>query len=340
MVRPPAQDPTGDVRRLKKNRVASASSAKDRCLFVRQKPIRRLLVVRNDRIGDLVLTLPAIAALRRALPRCHITALVADYTAPLLVGNPDLDETLIDDPAQSHGELAARLRPLQFDAALVINTNTRNCRAVWRAGIRRRVCWRYKVAGWLFGNQHVRVHRSHPPIHESDFAMAFVTRLGLPAEPCQDLVSLAVDPAAHERVVRRIQAEMGTAGPLFGVHPGNKNSSYNWPLRHYAELVGRLARRGRVMLTGSPAERPLLCSLRDPLPIDLRRRVVCYTDPLPELVAAVAEQDVLIVSSTGPMHLAGVLGTPLVGLFSAHPRKARSSGHHWVSFTRFYRRRS
>ncbi len=66
---------------------------------------RRILVVRNDRLGDLVLTLPALEAVRRTWPSAHVTALVSPYAAPLLVDSPYLDDLLEDDAAQSAWQL-------------------------------------------------------------------------------------------------------------------------------------------------------------------------------------------------------------------------------------------
>ena len=75
------------------------------------------------------------------------------------------------------------------------------------------------------------------------------------------------------------------------------------------------------MVTGSPIERPLLEWIRGQLPPNVRNRVAFYTDfELPELAAGDCPlQTALTVSSTGPMHMAGVLGTPVVALFSPHP---------------------
>ena len=74
------------------------------------------------------------------------------------------------------------------------------------------------------------------------------------------------------------------------------------------------------MVTGSPAEIPLLASIRGLLPDALRNRVGFYTDfQLLDLAAALSMQTALTVSSTGPMHVAGIVGTPVVALFSPHP---------------------
>jgi ADP-heptose:LPS heptosyltransferase len=282
--------------------------------------LRRILLVRNDRIGDLVLTMPAFEAVRRSWPRAHVTALVSPYAAPLLGGARGLDEVLVVDPKEKIAALAARLRAMRFDAAIVFSTNTRNCLAVWMARIPQRVCWAYKPVGFLTGNRRVALRRSHPPIHETDFTLAFVRRLGGSADVSAYLPKLEIDAATHQRVAARIEQDLGSRGPLFGVHPGNSHSAYNWPPSHYAQLVARLAQNGRVMLTGSPIERTLLDWVRGQLPANVRNRVAFYSDfTLPELAAALTQQTALTVSSTGPMHMAAVLGTPVVALFSPHP---------------------
>jgi ADP-heptose:LPS heptosyltransferase len=282
--------------------------------------LRRILLVRSDRIGDLVLTMPAFEAARRHWPQAHLAALVSPYAAPLLAGARGIDELIVADRQEKPRALAARLMPMQFDAALLFSTNTRNCLAVWLAGIPQRVCWAYKPIGFLTGNRRVAVRRSHPPIHESDFALAFVRRLGGNTDLGDFLPKLEVDPATDARIAARIEQDLGSRGPLFGVHPGNSHSAYNWPPSHYAQLIARLAQHGRVMVTGSEVERTLLDWIRGQLHQNVRNRVAFYSDfQLLELAAALARQTSLTVSSTGPMHMAGVLGTPVVGLFSPHP---------------------
>jgi ADP-heptose:LPS heptosyltransferase len=131
---------------------------------------------------------------------------------------------------------------------------------------------------------------------------------------------LEIDAVIRARVADRIRRDLGTTGPLFGVHPGNRRSAYNWPPARYAQLVGHLSQLGRVMVTGSPEEQPILDVVRRGLNGPSARRVGFYSDlGLQELAAALAGQAVLVVSSTGPMHVAAAVGTPTVALFSPHP---------------------
>lgn len=287
------------------------------------EPLSRILLVRNDRIGDLVLTLPAIEAVRRCWPRAKVTLLASSYAGPLLANQSGIDQMLLDEPSEGAWKLSRRLRAAKFDAALVFNSNTRNCLATWLARIPRRVLWAGKPAGRLLATHRVTLRRSHPPIHEAEFALAFVRQLGVQAELAELQPRLAIDSQTSERVRQRIARELPTGGPLFGVHPGNKKSAYNWPAERYAELVGQLAARGRVMVTGGPDEGAMLGVIRGRLSSELAPRVGFFTDfTLLELSAAISQQMALAVSSTGPMHLAGIVGTPVVALFSPHPAHA------------------
>jgi len=285
--------------------------------------IRRLLVVRNDRIGDLVMTLPVFEAARKALPEAHIAALVTPYAAPLLERDPYLDDIVLDDPTENCWALGRRLRHGRFDAAIVVNTNTRNSVAVWHARIPTRVLWSHRPAGLALATHHVSLHRSHPPVHEAEFALAFVRRLGMRANMADLHPRLDPNPAARARAAERIAKELGERrdnGPLFAIAPTSKGSAYNWPLERYADLASRLAAHGRVMVTGAAGDTDRLADMRESLPEKARARVGVFTDfDLAEFVGALAEADVMTASSTGPMHVAGAVGTPVVALFSPNP---------------------
>ena len=278
----------------------------------------RLLIVRNDRIGDLILTMPTFEYVRRAFPSAHITVLSGKRTSALLYRSNCLDQVLVDDPSWSARQLAKLLRKEQFDAALVINAKTRNYLAVWLAGIPIRVTWARRPVGWLLGNRHVMLRRSHPPIHESEFALAFARKLR--SDPAIEIPvpALHAAPEIVARIRTRIQSDLGCKRPLFGVHPGNYNSAWNWPAERYLHLITRLAEHGSVVVTGGPGEEGLLAQLKQSVPADLVSRVVYYQDfDLEELCAALSNIDVLTVSNTGPMHLASAVGTPVVALFSS-----------------------
>ena len=249
--------------------------------------------------------------------------LVSRYAGPLLAGHPAIDELLVRRSAEGAWQLGRRLRNCSFDAALVFNTNTRNCLAVWSAGIRRRVCWAYKPVGWL-----AATHRGHSctaairRFTKPTFALAFVAPAGrrraTSIADCRDWPSIPPHSSASPSAST---GELGSDGPLFGVHPGNKNSAYNWPASHYAR-AGRPAGRAGPR-DGHRQSRGAAAARADLRPID-RPNSAAASATSPTVAGGAGRGDcrsrtALVVSSTGPMHLAGVVGTPVVALFSPHP---------------------
>ena len=105
----------------------------------------RILVIRTDRIGDVVLATPLIRGLRRRFPGAYIAAMVRPYTRELLLQNPHLDEILVDDPDGAHaggrgfwGQVRL-LRKHRFDTALLLLPTERLAWILFFSGIRTRV---------------------------------------------------------------------------------------------------------------------------------------------------------------------------------------------------------
>ena len=99
--------------------------------------------------------------------------------------------------------------------------------------------------------------------------------------------------------------------PVFIVHPGNRGSAPNWPIGAYAELARQLQDAGHVIVTGTAGENDLIATITEAAP--QAHAVIGW--PLLDFAALLEAADVVTVSSTGPMHLAAVLGTPVVALF-------------------------
>ena len=279
-------------------------------------PPQRVLIVRNDRLGDTILTLPVIAALKQALPDTFCAVLVDAALWPLVRHVPIADAWLADDGRSSWWQLGETLRPHHFDAALVLYPKTRNVLATWRAGIPRRVTWAGKLASRLLGTAPVHVHRSRPPIHETAFGMKFVERLVGDVPPTPPAPLPDFPPAVRQSVAGRLAAWRADARPCWIVHPGNRGSAFNWPPYRYAELVRELDRFATVLVSGTRSEESLVREVRR-MAGDRGIPVVGWS--LLEFAHLVAQVDGIVVSSTGPMHLAGWLGTRSVALFSHHP---------------------
>jgi ADP-heptose:LPS heptosyltransferase len=293
----------------------------------------KILIVRTDRIGDVLLTTPVSTALRQAYPQARITWLVRPYAAPLLVNNPDVDQVLIDH-GQSAGALAAELKKEQFDAAIVAFPRWRIAWAVWRAGIPRRIGPASKVYSVLFSNP-VWQHRSEGKKHEADYNLELLEPLGVSFKRFPTRFVLTDD---ERRMARKIleSHRISFSKPIVALHPGSGGSSARWPLTHFMALGDKLQAAGcDVVVTGGPGEdyQYIMIDHMHPIPVFIAAGSVS----LRELAALYSWMDLVVTNSTGPLHLAVALEVPTVSVFSpiptCHPRR-------WGPFPAFFEQKS
>lgn len=266
----------------------------------------RLLVARTDRIGDLVLSLPVFASLRRRWPRAHITALTRSYGRELLEGRADVDQIIAFDAPTAHipsGEIrrvAGIIRAGRFDAAIILYSNFTVALTVTFGGVPIRIGPATKLAQ-IFLTHRVTQRRAHGARHEADHNLDLLAPLGV--GPVREAV-IPVTPAPRRPANQ----------PVIGVHPGHGGSSRNWPESNWAELIRSLTGAGAlVVITGSPAEREL--AERINRMAGGAAQLYIGERGLMALAAELAAMDVFIASSTGPLHIASAAGTPVVGVY-------------------------
>ena len=283
--------------------------------------MNKILIVRTDRLGDVLLTTPVSAALREAFPQAKISWLVRPYTAPLLEHNPDVDQVLVDR-GQSAGALSTLIKNEQFDAAIVAYPRWRMVWALWRAGVPLRIGPASKPYSLLF-NKRLWQHRSEGKKHESDYNLELLEPLGVPFKRRATRLFLT---ETERTTARRIleSHRISFSKPLVVLHPGSGGSSARWPLSHFMALGDRLQESGcDVVVTGGPGEdyQYIMIDQMHRIPVFIAAGSVSVR----ELAAIFSCADLLVTNSTGPLHLAVALGIPTVSVYSPLPsRKLRS----------------
>ena len=282
----------------------------------------RILVVRTDRVGDVVLATPLIRALRRTFPDAHIAALVRPYTRDVLLHNPHLNEILVDDPDGAHAgrsgfwDQVGMLRSRKFDTALLLLPTERMAWMLLVAGIRTRIGVGTKLYEVLTFMRTVSRHKYIPLRHEADYCLDLGRAIGVRTS------DLAVELFLTEGERRAADARLRATGSvetgtmLIGMHPGSGRSAPNWRIERYVELAGVLLERypsARVVVTGSEAERDFSRRFRE-IGSD---RVIDFVGALSlrDLMGVISRFSLLVSASTGPMHLAAGLGVPTLSLF-------------------------
>ena len=286
------------------------------------EPMRRLLFIRTDRLGETLLNLPAVAALKAALPSAAITLLVHPDLLPLLEAVPEADRVLADTRAAEPLwwlralRLARMLRPHRFDVALVSNPSKELHAAVWLAAIPRRLGYGRKW-GWCLTDR-VPDRKALGDRHEVEYNLELVRALGLPAAA----LPWRFPPFSREQAdLCRLPElrDLKPSEPLIAVHPFSSNPLKRWPAERYRELIRRLALRRdvRIVVVGGPEEREQVSAA---LPPDASVANVVGRLTLRQLAALLQRARLLVSNDSGPVHLAAAVGARTVVLFgSTHP---------------------
>ena len=271
------------------------------------------LVVRLPNwLGDTVMALPALAALRAAHPGALVT--VIGPWAPLLTGQAVAD-VLLPYPrdGRKRRKLGAAVRAMRPDAAVLLPNSFESALAARRWGARIRLGYDTDLRRGLL--THV-VALPSPRRHQIDEYSGLLEAAGVPPRPGPPEWHLGDDEAAESGVTALLaQAGCAGAGHLVGLHLGAAfGSSKLWPPASYAALVSRLRGRGLdPVLIGSPADIAMADAVSTlaggPIASTVGRD---RPEILPRLLARLG---CLVSSDTGVAHLAAALGVPTVTLF-------------------------
>jgi len=270
----------------------------------------KILLIRTDKIGDVILTTPAVAAIREKYPQAEISFLAGAYARSMLENNGGLDEVITE---KGFFETLREIRSRNFDIAVIFFVNREVSLLAFLAGIPVRIGPASKI--WsLFLNRRVYQHRSQIKKHEADYNLELTRALGADAQPREPVLNLT---SGEKSEGWELLSRVGLSKEDFivALHPGSGGSALNWPKEHFAALADRLLKEFpvKVLLTGSPAEAPLLeeiASLMTAKPVILREAMT-----LRHFAGLISLCKLFVTNSTGPLHIAAALHVPTVSFF-------------------------
>jgi ADP-heptose:LPS heptosyltransferase len=251
--------------------------------------------------------------------------LLRRYTGEIVEGHPLVDGILWYDDGEGRERgfitIVHELRDGRFDAAVLVHPTPRLAFLIACAGIPLRVGTGYRYYAVLF-NRRVYEHRRHGTKHELEHNLALLGPLGCGADPPgadpDYLISLNDRDRQGARVVLERRG-IPLNEIIIVMHPGSGGSARDWPARSFGLLAARLADLPgvRVVITGSAGESTLAAEVVRAS--EGRACSVAGELRLRELGALLAGSSLVIANSTGPLHLAAALGTPVLGLYPQLP---------------------
>ena len=210
------------------------------------KTFQNILIVRTDRIGDVVLTTPVIKALRQAYPGSRISILVVPATLDLVNGNPYLNEVLIDNRAGIHRGLFGFLRLVyeirlkRFDVAIIFHTKRRYNLASALAGIPVRLGYKNNKFGFMLTHplKDIRVLGEK---HEAEYCMEVLKVIGIKDGDLDVFVPLQKE--AENWMLHVMEEKYLKNNEFIVIHPGASDPAKCWSTANFALLVDRLVER-------------------------------------------------------------------------------------------------
>jgi lipopolysaccharide heptosyltransferase II len=286
------------------------------------RPIRRVLLLRLERIGDLLMVLDAIRDARHAWPNAEIDLAVGRWNAPLASLIPCVDHVHVasvpwlarGEEADSWGGLVSKAREWRshgYDLVLNFEPDIRSNALAWLTRAPRRVGYGSGGGGAFLTD----ALTYEPDKHVRDNARQVIASAAGGTSPADASSGCRLEiPAEATERARRILSS--ARRPLVGVHASGGRASKQWYPRRFGEVAASVARsrNATIVLTGGPGDRALVDELKPALNGLPVIDVVGALD-IVDLAALLAELDVLVTGDTGPMHLAAAMTTPVVALF-------------------------
>lgn len=305
----------------------------------------KILIVRNDKLGDFILSLPVFAAMKQNLPHCELHALVPAYTREMAEACPWIDRVILD-PGQQAGlstqwQFVRQIRHAGYQALITLYSTTRVGLFGWLAGIPVRFAPATKIAQ-VFYNHRItqRRSRSLKPEHEYnlDLALAYLASQGIhnPQKPEPPYLCF---PEQETRSLRQAfirEHAINANSKLLFIHPGSGGSAGNLRLEQYAELITQLSANPsrHFVLSAGPGEQQAVEKVSDLIAAVPHTRYISEQG-LTDFARHLAFADAFIAGSTGPLHIAGALDTPTIGFYT---RRRSATPLRWQTLNRAGRR--
>jgi ADP-heptose:LPS heptosyltransferase len=285
---------------------------------------RNILVIDFGQLGDVVMSLPALRAIRERFPQARITVIVGRPGAEIIDMSGHADGLIsIDRVGLRDGfkplsvmrifQVVKDVRQRQFDFVIDLHSFSETNLLGFFSGAPKRLFSRRPGRSLDF----LANFSPKPPVDSNDPDQHLIDRyldvlLGIKDSPrVPRLTTRAEDNQVIDAILRKAKAETGS--PLVGLFPGAGHPGRCWPLEQFAQLADFLIRNDgvRPVIFVGPEERHLIQRMRALFP---NFCIILDRLSIPQLAAAQARLSVFVSNDTGPVHIAAAVGTPIVVL--------------------------
>lgn len=287
---------------------------------------RRILISRTDRVGDVVMITPMARELKKKYPDAYIATLTQPNTSKIFYNNPYVDKIITDDLSkETFWDVVKEIRSCKFTDGLLVYPTERAAYQMFWAGIRNRIGVGrilYEVITFM---KSVSRNNYIPLRHEADYCMDLARKIGVVTDNIQPEIFLSDEEnkwADDYMKNRNIKNKFRII-----LHTGSLNSSANWSEKKYLRLIKEILedKRGKdfvIMLTAlemTAKFKSEIAELNDSRIIDVTNDL----HDLRDLIKIISTIDLMICSSTGPIHIADALDKKCIGIYCHRPANSK-----------------
>jgi heptosyltransferase-2 len=282
--------------------------------------IRKVLVIRLDRIGDMVITTPIFRALKEKWPDVQVTALTNPVNKNIVINNPFIDCILVYDRENMHKSLNSRLiffrsiREKKFDLVIdpYLDYELKTSFITRFVGNRFRLGFEFAGRG-IFYN--IRYNPNVFPVstekrHMIDYDLDLLTHIGIETQKRQPEIFLSTNEKENAFKLLK-EAGADPESKIIGIHPGGNYQSQRWPVKRFAAISDHLITNYdvKVILFAGQAEKQLLSEFRG---YAVNTPIFLEDLSLREFMSTLSHCSLFLCNNSGPLHIAAALNIPTV----------------------------
>ena len=304
------------------------------------KKINEILVIRNDKIGDFILILPALSWLKKNIPNCHITCVVSKKVSKIAKLCKHIDNIIID---KSIKELLLELNKQRFDALISFFSTFRIGYLIKKLNIPIRIAPKTKLAQ-IFYNYKILQKRSksYKPEYEYNSDLVYELFNIIDVNEIEDMdgapyLELNDSSKSARKDIFLKEYNLSPEKKTIFIHPGTGGSSKSLNIRDYADICLGLRKfdNYNFVIHCSPDDEQLAKDLKIITRDQLTIRVIDAKDDVLYMLNNISLCDIFMAGSTGPLHIAGALNKKTIGFY---PRKKSSTSLRWETINNFENR--
>lgn len=280
---------------------------------------KTIVISRTDSIGDVILTLPVCGWLKSKFPSVRILFLGKSYTVDVLKCSPHIDEIICYDDWEklSFEKQIEKVNALNIYAFVHVFPNKHLAKLVKAAKIPLRIGTAHRLYHLFTCNFRPRFTRKNSDYHEAQLNFELFRNFGIKELPNRkELIQYLGNFKPQVKLPNQLQEVLKeeNKNKRIILHTKSQGSAVEWPLNKYIELANLLAEKGYAVYFSGTEKEGL--AFREDLPKHPNIIDISGKSSLAELIAFIDECDYLVACSTGPLHLAAVLGKHAIGLYT------------------------